>query len=296
MDLSLNNLKTFINVADKGSFSAAARHMGKAQSAVSTAIANLEIDLGVELFNRQGKRPVLTQEGRVLLREARQITSSCHFFLERARAFQGGIESCLRLAVDEIISQKVVMDLLEKFGETFPCTELELLYGALGDIQTMVEQGRADIGILVPSDIPSPSMPNKLISHIAFIPVVSSGHPLAKIEQLTLHDLESYRQVVITSRGGEREHESIILGKQIWMVESTSAIMDLVRRGAGWSFLPTQDVAREIEDGNLVKLSLFLDNVDPLAPVYLIWGQQRHLGLAGQWMLEKLSEIKNHHW
>ena len=50
MNLSLNNLKTFIKIADKGSFSAAARHMGKAQSAVSTAISNLELDLGVALF------------------------------------------------------------------------------------------------------------------------------------------------------------------------------------------------------------------------------------------------------
>ncbi|MCP4117010.1 MAG: LysR family transcriptional regulator [Desulfobacteraceae bacterium] len=295
MDLSLNNLKTFIKIADKGSFSAAARHMGKAQSAVSTAIANLEIDLGVELFNRQGKLPVLTEEGRVLLREARQIANSCHFFLERARAFEGGIDSCLRLAVDEIISQKTLMDILENFGKTFPSTELEVLYGVLGDIQTMVEQGRADIGILVPSDMPGPSMPNKLVSHIAFIPVVSADHPLAKTEPLTLHDLESYRQIVITSRGGEREHESIILGKQIWMIESTCAIMDLVLRGAGWSFLPTQDVAREIEVGNLVKLSLFLDTVEPLAPVYLIWSQQRQLGLAGQWMLEELSKIKDRH-
>lgn len=269
--------------------------MGKAQSAVSTAIANLEIDLGVELFSRQGKFPVLTPEGRVLLREARQIANSCHFFLERARAFEGGIDSCLRIAVDEIISQKILMDLLEKFGEKFPSTELEVLYGVLGDIQTMVEQGRADIGILVPNDIANPSIPNKLVSHIAFIPVVSIDHPLAKIKPLSLHDLESYRQIVITSRGGEREPESIIVGKQVWMIESTGAIMDLVRRGAGWSFLPAQDVALDIQEGKLVKLSIFMDLVEPLTPVYLIWSQQRQLGLAGQWMIEELSRIANHH-
>ncbi len=294
MNLSLNNLKTFIRVADKGSFSAAARHMGKAQSAVSTAIANLEIDLGVALFNRQGKFPVLTQEGQVLLREARQIVNSCQVFMERARAFEGGVDANLRIAVDEIISREILMDLLEKFGEKFAATELEILYGVLGDIHTMVEQGRVDIGILVPNDLPSQTIPNRLVSHIAFIPVVSFDHPLAKKKKLTPHDLESHRQLVITSRGGEREDESIIFGKQTWMIESTYVIMDLVRKGAGWSFLPTQSVAGDLEKGKLVKLSLFTDNVEPLVPVYLIWTQQRRLGLAGQWMLEELSKINSY--
>ena len=293
MNLSLNNLKTFIKIADKGSFSAAARHMGKAQSAVSTAISNLELDLGVALFNRQGKLPVLTREGQVLLREARQIVNSCQVFVERALAFEGGIDSLLRIAVDEIISRERLMDVLEKFGEKYPATELEVLYGVLGDIHTMVEQGRVDIGILVPSDLPSQTIPNRLVSHIAFVPVASVDHPLAKKKQLTLHDLESHRQLVITSRGGEREDESIIFGKQIWMIESTHGITDLVRRGAGWSFLPAQSVAKDLKKGTLVKLSLFMDIVEPLVPVYLIWTQQRHLGMAGQWMLEALSKL-NH--
>jgi len=195
--------------------------------------------------------------------------------------------------VDEIISKEILMDMLEKFGQKFAATELEILYGTLGDIQTMVEQGRVDIGILVPNDLPNQINPNRLVSHIAFIPVVSVEHPLAKKKKLTLHDLESHRQLVITSRGGEREEESIILGKQIWMIESTDAIIDMVRRGIGWSFLPTQAVARDIEKRNFVKLSLFVNIVEPLVPVYLIWTQQHSLGVAGQWMLDELSKMGN---
>ncbi|MCP3944787.1 MAG: LysR family transcriptional regulator [Desulfobacteraceae bacterium] len=295
MNLSLNNLTTFIKIADNGSFSAAARHMGKAQSAVSTAISNLEIDLGVKLFSRDGKFPVLTREGQVLLREARQIVNSCQIFRERASAFEGGIDSILRIAVDEIFSQEILLDLLERFGAKYPATELEVLYGVLGDIQMMVEQGRVDIGILIPGESPSQIIPNRLVSHIGFIPVASFDHPLAAKKRLTRHDLESHRQLVITSRGGEREDESIIFGKQIWMIESTFAIMDLVYRGAGWSFLPTQAVARDLKKGRLVKLSLFMDNVEPLVPVYLIWTEQRRLGMAGQWMLEELSKIDDYH-
>ncbi len=176
MNLSLNNLAMFIKIADTGSFSAAARSMGKAQSAVSTAVANLEIDLGVELFNRKGKFPVLTREGKVLLREARQIANGCQVFMERARSFEDGVDATLRIAVDEIISHKLLMDLLEKFGEKFPATELELLYGVMSDIQTMVTQGRAISASWFPA-ISRPDHALQLVSHIAFIPVAAADHP-----------------------------------------------------------------------------------------------------------------------
>lgn len=65
-----DSLRAFVLAVELGSFSAAARKMRKAQSAVSTAIANLEIDTGVELFDRSGRSPVLTKEGRSLLPHA----------------------------------------------------------------------------------------------------------------------------------------------------------------------------------------------------------------------------------
>lgn len=63
MTPSLEQFKALLAAAETGSFSAAARRLGKAQSVVSTAIANLEIDLGLELFDRSGRYPVLTEAG-----------------------------------------------------------------------------------------------------------------------------------------------------------------------------------------------------------------------------------------
>ena len=71
MEYSFEQLEAFVASAEEGSFSAAARRLGKAQSAVSTAVSNLEIDFGVELFDRSGKLPVLSPAGETLLREAR---------------------------------------------------------------------------------------------------------------------------------------------------------------------------------------------------------------------------------
>lgn len=73
MNLSFEQLEAFVAAAEQGSFSAAGRALRKAQSAVSTQVANLEEDLGVVLFSRAGRNPVLTLAGERLLREAKVI-------------------------------------------------------------------------------------------------------------------------------------------------------------------------------------------------------------------------------
>ena len=70
MGVSFEQLEAFVAAAEQGSFSAAGRSLRKAQSAVSTQVANLEADLGVTLFSRVGRNPVLTAAGDRLLREA----------------------------------------------------------------------------------------------------------------------------------------------------------------------------------------------------------------------------------
>ena len=71
MQFSLEQLYAFVCAAEQGSFSAAARKLGKVQSAVSTIVSNLELDPGVELFSHEGRNPRLTTEGEALLPRAR---------------------------------------------------------------------------------------------------------------------------------------------------------------------------------------------------------------------------------
>ena len=73
MEWSLDQLRQFVTAAECGSFSAAARKLGRAQSAVSTAIALFEIDLGVELFDRSRRNALLTDAGRLLRLEAAEV-------------------------------------------------------------------------------------------------------------------------------------------------------------------------------------------------------------------------------
>src|ERR1700751_4183498 len=106
--VSLDQIRTFIAAADEGSFSAAGRRLGRAQSVVSQTLANLEGQLGVRLFERGGRYPVLTPDGRALLADARAVAGSMDLFKARARGLAGGLEPELSVVVDVMFPTRVL--------------------------------------------------------------------------------------------------------------------------------------------------------------------------------------------
>ena len=98
--LSLDQLRTFIAAAEEGSFSAAGRRLGRAQSVVSQTIVNLEAQLGVTLFERSGRYPALTEQGRILLADARAVVRVTDGLKARAKGMASGLEPELSVVVD----------------------------------------------------------------------------------------------------------------------------------------------------------------------------------------------------
>src|ERR1700736_6696121 len=97
---SLDQLRTFIAAADEGNFSAAGRRLRRAQSVVSQTLANLERQIGVKLFDRSTRIPMLTDQGRALRADARAVAGDIDLFKARAKSLAGGLEPELSVAVD----------------------------------------------------------------------------------------------------------------------------------------------------------------------------------------------------
>lgn len=287
---SIDQLECFVTAAKTGSFSEAGRQLGKAQSAVSTSVANLEIDFGVQLFDRSGKYLELTGEAAILLREAETILYRCARLHNRALAFAADVETRVRVAVDEAL-RSPLLQILPEFAGKFPATELEMNEGLFTDVHTSVARGQADIGLLIGTGIPEPTVKYKLLAYIPFQAAVSIEHPLSTKGKVAVSDLEDERQIIITSRGEQRHSEITPFSHHLWLAESYASGVGMLQRKLGWAFLPEPLLREVVEDSNISPLSLELEHRVHTSPLYLLWKRDDAVGQAGQWLFEMFETL-----
>jgi len=190
---TLDQLRIFIAVAEHASFGGAARAMGRAVSAVSYGIAQLESQLGLSLFDREGsRRPVLTAAGAGLLAEARGIADGVDALLAKTRSLHAGQEPALTLVVDVMVAGEVTARVLGAFREMFPTCALTLRIEGLGAVAACVIEGDADLAIGGPVIGDNPALERQavgeIVSHSTGIMVspVYCGHASSFTLQATL--------------------------------------------------------------------------------------------------------------
>ena len=294
MNFTLDQLDAFSASVETGSFSAAARKLGKAQSAVSTAISNLEIDLGLVLFDRSGKYPVLTPTGELFLREAETILSRCRSMQTKAAALSETMESRVRLAVSESLPNIAFKDgmLLKHFKARFPETELEILSGSLNDVWDMVDQDRIDFGVMMPTELLMDRWKSRsdfqIVGKMNFIPVAHPKYGLGKVG-LDISALDSVLQIEVTSRGGEQETELPVFSSRVWWVENEYLTRDLLIQGMGWGILPEHLIKDDLAANRLEQIQVDMGKAILSAPILMAWSKDRPLGRAGDWLFSAMK-------
>ncbi|WP_434361454.1 LysR family transcriptional regulator [Parasalinivibrio latis] len=233
---SLDQLEAFVTAAQTGSFTASARKLGKAQSRVSTAIANLEADLGFLLFDRSGKYPVLTEDGKNILNDAIAVLSQCQRLHSRALSVSSGTPVTFSIAMDEAVPIEHFENLYTRLAESHPHLTLTILNGSQQDIARWVEDGRADIGFLIQDHVLPDSLERMSIVRCGQALIVAEDHPLARVPAPTENQLVKHRQLVIRGRLGDTLGKP--LSPDFWHVDSFYLISSLVMRGIGWALIP----------------------------------------------------------
>ena len=262
--LTLDQLRVLVAVADAGSFSAAARQVGRAQSAISQSIANLETRHGVTLFDRTAYRPLLTETGRGLVAQARAVLRSAARFEAVAEQARGGIEPELTLAIDPLVPSAPLKQALRDLNETFPDLAISFSTESLGGSLRRLRDGSATVAFCtllpaVPEDVVA--IP---IARFRMLPVVSVSHPLAKLgRSATTEDLEPYVQLVLADPVAPEGPNFGLLGERQWRFADLNRRMDFLLDGFGWCRMPEHLVTNAIAEGSLVSLVLEHDTAPP---------------------------------
>lgn len=284
---SLEQLRLFVGVAEQRSFSAVARAQGKVQSAVSNAIALLEADLGVTLFERSsGRQPRLTEAGAALLDEARELLRQCERLDGRALALMRGQEAQLRVAQDEAMPYQPVIDSLDELAQQFPLLEVQLASGAQGDVARKLVERRADLGLLFRPERMPPALERRALGKVEMVTVCAVNHPLAQLGRVNRQQLARHRQLLIAPQesgypGGEP------ISPQVWRADSFYAMAELLMRGLGWAWLPRHVVQYPTYHAQMVELSS--EWTPPALVVELVWRRDEPLGPAAQWLAERFA-------
>src|SRR5580658_2737601 len=176
--VSLDQLRTFIAAADEGSFSAAGRRLRRAQSVVSQTLANLEGQLAVKLFDRSGHLPVLTDQGRALLANARAVAGDVDLLKARAKSLAGGLEPELSVAVDVMLPDATLTAAVAAFQKEFPATQLRFDIESSAVIEPVLD-GLCAIGVVGSWALAPPQLTREKLLTVRGLTVVSAQHPLA---------------------------------------------------------------------------------------------------------------------
>src|SRR5882672_262590 len=179
--VSLDQLRTFIAAADEGSFSAGGRRLRRAQSVVSQTLANLETQLGVKLFDRSRRSPVLTSQGVALLAEARAVVSRMDVFKARAKGLSDGLEPELSVVVDVMYPLEQLTSAIAAFQEKFPATPLTLYVEALGAVFQPVIEGRCAFGVMGSLPTAPTQLTRERLLSVKLLFVASPTHSLTSI-------------------------------------------------------------------------------------------------------------------
>jgi DNA-binding transcriptional LysR family regulator len=292
--LTLDQLRLLVAVSDEGSFSAAGRHLHRAQSAVSYGIGNLEELLGVQLFERTGRLPRLTKAGNALLQEARKVLAQVSELQARAAQVSGVLEPDVSVVVDAIFPGELLIELCLGFQERFPSVPLRIHTEVLQGVAALVLNGTCQIGLSGPIGSESDQLHRRYLARLALVPVVASNHPLAALTgSISTASLREHVQIVISERAVRDDSEDHhVLSEVTWRVADASTKLSLISAGLGWGNLPFGMVAAAVETGMLKRLLLEESGPEPLmASLYTITRHDAPPGPAGQGLLEYLHEL-----
>lgn len=260
--ISIEALETLDAIDRRGSFAKAAEELNKATSAVSYAVQKLEEQLDIALFQRQGRRSVLTPAGRLILTEGREILQTTARLANKAKEVATGWEPRICISVESHQSYAVFFAELYEFLKEHPTIEIDVCESVLNGGWEALEQDRVDLIVGAPGPVPLqkgyraiPLAPTDLVpvmaGHHAEAGLANQGEALEKalpkIRRVITHDTSMV--AVALSRGLSSD------GRVLY-VQNIDQKVAAIKAGIGIGHLPRQRIQEQLNSGELLELNL----------------------------------------
>ncbi len=290
MLIATEALKAVVFTARYGSFSAAAQRLHKVPTALGYTVHKLEATMGVRLFERNGKSLELTEAGRYFLTKGERILDELENLHEATRRIAAGIETELRLSLNNIVSQTPLLELLKESEARFPHTEIHLAIDVHDGVWDALQDHRADLAVGAPNQAQrGGGIACEEIGVVDWVFAISPAHPLAALRQPLDNDaLRPWPAICI------RDTSVRLQPKIAWQLHGQKALIApdyptkirMHLAGLGIGFLPRHFCQPYLDRQS----DEFVPVEEPKqpTPLFLAWPSQRHARPCFAWWLDKL--------
>jgi DNA-binding transcriptional LysR family regulator len=280
--MDLRHARTFVTVAELGTVSKAALRLRIAQPALSRQISALEQELGLKLFDRVGRRLLLTGEGEQLLSDCRSLLSSASAIGEHARLLQRGDAGVLKVGASPQHIESVQATFLHRYARRFPNVQVKLVEAAGRDTMTMLERREIHLGqnlapILSPDDKRFGSVALQHVDLLAACrPSLSFGKgSTVEISRLVPHPLLLLTSNFVFRRVFDAACRLAHVSPNIFIESRTPhTLLTLAEAGHGVAIIPSQLRASHYR----LRIVAVTYRGRPLrTPMVILWDKQRPL-------------------
>lgn len=242
--MDFNQLVAFIAAAEQQSFSKAAEQLHLSQSAISKRIALLESNLDVVLFERYGQRVQLSEAGKTLLPDARDIINKAHAMKQHSEMSKTSITGKLRIATSHHIGLYRLPNILKKFTQHYPDVQLNMHFTDSEIAYDEINQGLFDLAIATLPKKPSSTVTTIPLWQDELLVMLSQNHPLSHKDKLTLQDLADFPAILPDKDTFTRQiidrffNQNNCTYQLAFTTNYLETIKVMVEAGLGWSILP----------------------------------------------------------
>lgn len=258
--MELRNIRSFLQVAELGSFSKAADTLGYVQSTITTQIQQLEKEYGVLLFERIGRTVRLTAEGEEFLRHARRIIKEVDA-TQAALLHLPAESGRLRIAMAQSLSTRYFPDIIRHYHERYPGVQLVIHTGGTGQLMDMMRHNEVDMVYTLDRRFYSSDIVTAFEAETEVIFVAAPTHPLsgktvsacelASCDFILTEEGMSYRRYLDQYMA----QRSLVITPYV-QIGNTEVIRHLLEAGSGVSFLPEYTVQKSLSEGRLSRIRL----------------------------------------
>jgi DNA-binding transcriptional LysR family regulator len=295
MSLDLGAIEVLDAIERKGSFAAAANELDRVPSAVTYVVRKLEEDLGILLFDRRGHRAVLTEAGRELLLQGRDLLLSADQLERRVKRVASGWEVELRIAVDGILRMDAMLALVAEFLKNEPATRIRISNEVLGGTLDALLSGRADLALGTAlharQDDDAGEFKSRVLGHFDMVFVVAPSHPLAGADKpLSRAQIRAHRAIAVgdTSRNLPPITVGLLHGQDVLTLPTMADKLLAQIAGLGCGYLPRALIEPHVREKRLV-IKDTADSASPRRTLHYSWNSDAS-GNAMRWFLSRLED------